>query len=781
MKVHPIASRIRAPRRGFTLAELLIAIIILLFGVVAALRIFPPGFAAFNEAQNETVAQSLSENGLNELINDAGSLPDAIWPVEPSAVTAIVSQLRFDDLRAVDFVGGPWDAWGVAHRYTFGADGWPEWQPLSARILRRVIGEKVGIPSSVNAFTDDVIPSPSAFNLSRLPSYIPRFAPIEADTADALLVYDTRYQSVAPGAVGSENAAAGKLYYNVAYDTVTGNATFTFKKVDGMTGRFVRLVMAGLDAAGKFTQVAPAVWNVADPAATAPVQGAQLVNGQAITATVTDTGATYTFVLDPPDNCKLVPGSEQLNRAYEYVNTDSLTETQRLTTLEGLAARQFSLYTLANPSPQYEGITKTLLSMLIFSKKDSGRTVKLDYIVADWGILRDDVTVGADGYAALTAPPRLNARASYPREAEPWGLLEPMTGGQLNVVMTLVDLFSSNVFSVECDPDAKNKAFSPLEQGYRTNALLTSGEFTEKLIIDVADAQQKRFRLGVQDNSTTPASVDWHALAGQTFRVYYRAQRDWTVQFFRAPAEFRQVTNTDYLGWTNYTQYYNNIFVPGIYAGQSVAVDYLHRDVGRVTQSDFAWIQGNQWQWEPQSSPWVKVTSLSLSSVGKLEDGDEVEVYKVLQDTPPSPPDAAVLPSTIVHVDRKNRRIVLNGIIASEDPGYAYFVLLKVPAGQTIDDVMPLQRVNGEIHTITAESVTDGISRFSLQHLPAVGTYSTIRGASVAVRTLWTQPRSGEAYVVDNDSAYSFPEKIRTIGERWRGKTAVINLPVSGD
>lgn len=749
MKIPPITSRIRAPRQGFTLVELLIAIIILLFGVVAALKIFPPGFAAFSDAQMETMSQSLRDKGLNGLVDDADGLPDAIWPVEPSATTAIARALDFEDLRAVDFIGGPLDSWGVAHRYTFGADGWPEWQPLSARILRRVIGEKVVVPSSVNAFTDS---TNNVFNLSRLPSYTPRFAPIEADTVESLLVYDTRYQQGDPA---DENMAKGVLRYSVVYN-VDGSATFTFKQVND---RFIRLVLACTDASGEFVQVSPAVWNASDTTLTAPVQGAQRVNGQAITATVTANAGIQTFVLVPPAGCRLVPGSEQLNRAFQYVTTTDLA------TMEGLGARQFCLYTLDNPDPQYVGITKTLLSMLIFSRKDSGRKVKIDYIVADWGILHDDVTVDGDGFASLTALPRLNARANYPREARPWGLFEPMAGGEMNVVMTLVDLFSSNVFSVECDPDAKNKTYGPLEKGYRTNALLTTGDFSEKLIIDLSEAQQRRVRLGVLDkivgdDGIERPFVNWKALAGQTFRVYYRAQRDWTVQFFRAPAVFGWTNSTDYLGWSNYAQdNANSIFVPGIYAGQSVAVDYQYRDTAQVTRA------------ETTGTP-TTVSVLYVNRLGSFAVGDSLAVFNVNSGTYLAGGSSGVTVH-ITGINRKERRLVLDSLLSVSAGDYLF------PGDEPIED-QPLARVDNELHTIAAPDGY-GVSRVLLNHLPADGTGLTVRGASVAVRTLWTQPRNGEAYIVDNDSAYSFPQKIRTINERWRGKTSVINLPMTGN
>ncbi|MHB9109744.1 MAG: prepilin-type N-terminal cleavage/methylation domain-containing protein [Armatimonadota bacterium] len=757
MKVHPIASRIRAPRRGFTLVELLIAIIILLFGVVAALKIFPPGFAAFHDANMETVSQSLRDNGLNSLADDAGSLPDAIWPVEPGVMSsAVTSALNFDDLRAVELKTTPAGAWAGAYTATLSND-WPQWQPLSARILRRVIGEKVIIPSSVNAFTDN---ANNAFNLSRLPNYVPRFAPIEADTAGALLVYDTRYQNTknVTDLTDQNESDATLLYFHDDDKNSAAPNVFYFKAKE----RFVRLTFTCIDTAYNAIQVAPVVWKLPDtsgalPVTIAPHQGRQVVGGTEITATIEDAGGNYKMTLNfPAGGWSVVPGSQQLNRAFAYVNTANLA------VMEHLGPREFCLFTLPDPDPQYEAITKTLLSMLIFSKKDSGRKVKIDYIVADWGILHDDVAVDGDGYAALTTAPRLNARANYPREVEPWGLFEPMTGGQPNVVMTLVDLFSSNVFSVECDPDEKNKTYGPLEKGYRTNALLTTGDFSEKLIVDLSDADQKRFRLGVLDGT----DADWSALAGQTFRVYYRAQRDWTVQFFRAPAVFGWTNSTDYLGWTNYAESANSLFVPGIYAGQSVAVDYQYRDTAQVTRADTAIVN--------IAGTDTQVSVLSVNRMGSMAVGDRIAIYHV--------PTSSYLGAVIHSVNRKERRVVLTSQL-SVDAGDFVFIYEDLDNdGLDLAEIqdIPLRRADNELQTISAPDAS-GVSRARLKHLPAEGTNLTVRGASVAVRTLWTQPRNGEAYVVDDDSAGSFPEKIRTINERWRGKTSVINLPMTGN
>jgi prepilin-type N-terminal cleavage/methylation domain-containing protein len=744
------------PRRGFTLVELLIAIIILLFGVVAALRIFPPGFAAFSDAQMENVAQAQLDNWFNNLAENADSLPDAILPVDMSATSAIISQLDFHDLRAVSYVPGLTDSWAHAHRYALGGSdsSWPLWQPLSTRILRRVIGEKVAIPSDVNAFRDpdDTSVPPTSYNLARFPTYIPRFAPIEADSIQSSLVYDLRYQNLFESGgtiagLSADDEAKGKCLYYHDDDNPAVSNIFYFKG----TVRFVRMTYTCTDGAN-VVQVAPAVWRIDDTGAVLH-QGRQVIDGQEITATVSGTDP-YTVTFNLPGSWSIVGGSQQLNRAYEYVDTDGLTEAQKLTTLHDMTARQFSLYTFPNAQPRYERMTKTLLSMLIFSTVDSGKTVKIDYVVADWGILHDDVTVDNDGYATLTTQPRLGSRPRYPREMQPWGLLEPMTGGDLNVVMTIFDLFTNNVFSVEFDPAAPNRDLGTLEKGYQVNPLLITGTVDDKLLIDMSSAQQKRIRLGVLSSSVDDGGVsrpvaDWSTLAGQTFRIYYRAQSDWMVQFFRAPAEFGRASDLPYLGWTNYAQDGGNgIYVPGIYAGQSIAVDYQYRDLCQIVQSD-----GN-------------TDTVQVDTTRRLAGVSEVQIVE---------PDGAVHPASPLSIVDINSR--LNTVKLSDEitVNRGSFLLAENP------DTTPLLRAAGEAHFLPPANPGTGASWVALKHLPAPGTVPTVRGASMVIRALWTQSRRGEAYVVDDDSAYGFPAKMRTISERWREKTAVIKLPPSGN
>lgn len=66
----------------------------------------------------------------------------------------------------------------------------------------------------------------------------------------------------------------------------------------------------------------------------------------------------------------------------------------------------------------------------------------------------------------------------------------------------------------------------------------------------------------------------------------------------------------------------------------------------------------------------------------------------------------------------------------------------------------------------------------TLQHQPVNYTNMTVRGSSISLRALWTQPRSGQAYVLTDDaSPQNFPTQVRTLNERWQQRQTNISLP----
>src|SRR3990170_7639328 len=72
------AARVTTRQDGFTLAEVLVAFAILVIGVLAALKIFPAGFASIQNNRNRALATRLAEQEIQRWKRLPARLPDAI-------------------------------------------------------------------------------------------------------------------------------------------------------------------------------------------------------------------------------------------------------------------------------------------------------------------------------------------------------------------------------------------------------------------------------------------------------------------------------------------------------------------------------------------------------------------------------------------------------------------------------------------------------------------------------------------------------------------------------
>lgn len=892
----------RLPRaaHGFTLVEVLVAIIILLFGVVMALRIFPRGFDAFTESQQAQTSYKLLDQLAREFQEHPETLPDGIYPADTGSADADAAAAYFDfnNLYAIDYQAtGTAASFSWFNRHLFpsvlrGADGsvqrevgrWPLWQPASVRVPRRVVGEKCPIPSgraadvidvvlaTVNAdaaqgatqltvddtskilhgmwlavddpaspttlidmlvqvhfdpanpnkeiadplstptveLIDDLpalVPNgaklrlfaPSAF----LPRYQPRFGPIipngewngatsryewanDGVNDTPLTIYDVRFQKVSfaelerarDATSAPESAPSVYVLANTAsarQDTTYCNALYFLPE---MAERSVRISFFCRDMT-----TANTTEQVSAQLITFPRQGDPPQDLTVTTSDGTDIDITLESVADycrmlvrNTSNWRIISGSEQINRAYQYYNAIQPQEDPSCVDFYDPAAvpdqdtRRRIYYTkLANlPSGSYflERMNVSAARGLVvpgtiyFSRQDGGRQVKVDYTVADWGALREELAVGQDGYLTLALPdPKVQQRPIFPREPVTWGLYGPFDRallegwGQLQasnrlaeletlrqacVVMALVDTRTDMVYHVTYRIGDRTHPYGLDPQ---SGIPLTN----QAIAVDLSQAARGRIRLGavpagvtwtggwsdataqytkdtavqhhglpfvcVQDHTPTTLvddepgiganwtqywevldNPDWDRLRGATFRVFYRARRDWTLQVYKPPTVFWYMKPTGNpaamaLRWSAFTSDIsgNNaarqtIYVPSVYQGQSVAVDYFRRIDDPVNPSD--------------------------------------------------------------------RRLVL---------------------------------VSGEMHVVPAkEQASHTNSRILLKFPPALNTIPTVRGASVTVRALWVQPRGGPAYtVVDGAAPDDLPE--RALNERWQARTLTIALPPTKD
>lgn len=594
----PLCIAYRRKLPGFTLAEVLLAIFILLVGVVAALKIFPPGFNALTETQRGQTALPLIKGLATDLTQNPDALPDAICPSDmqyPTGASANAFAF-FNDLRAVDWQASG-ASWYARHLYPTGSAvaDWPLWEPPSVRTVTWVQGERVMIPSEMSRTA-----AGSAVNVAFFPKYFPRFGPIISSgywdgaqyvtsSATCVAIYDLRYRRVNREQL--ENPA-GLPADHLCYAMNARGTALSF--LSDAQGASVRCTFFGINNTGVAEYVPPTVVQL-------PAPGGQVSfttnDGSTITATASTTMfGEYTLTLDDTaEHWRMLVGSEQLNRAYQYSDAPlafAVGSTQYYQAIANLASGQFYLEL---PPAGASASQNIVLGAIFFSRQDAGRTVKMDYTVADWNILHEDVTVDDDGYVTLMiGDPKIYLRNGSPREPSTWGLYRPMAKGTPSVVMGVVDIRTGMAYHVVAEDPGRNNPTAWREVPPYSIVPASSVAIPTPIgVVDLRLAEHRRFRLG----GGTPATPAWASLRGQTFRVYYRARHDWTVQVYRPPAMFwamRPTASMDNLansghaadmdlGWNRYASDaaeatpQGRIAVPGVFEGQSVAVDYQYR------------------------------------------------------------------------------------------------------------------------------------------------------------------------------------------------------------
>ncbi|HEY3377853.1 MAG TPA: prepilin-type N-terminal cleavage/methylation domain-containing protein [Armatimonadota bacterium] len=730
------ASGQRARRRsGFTLVELMVAIVVLLVGVVAALRIFPRGFEIFTRTQQTYTGLEMTDRLVRELTEHPENLPDGIYPVDNDATPAAdMATFAWDDMTAInylDYAGGP----QAYKNYIQGADApWPLWEPYSVRVLRRVVGERCVIPSVVDADN----------KVYFAPRYLVRFGPME--TSGAVSIYDLRYRKVSleelNGLLKRMDSLPDKLYY--AIDYWNGKAYF----LPDAQERKVRLVCYQ-QVVGVLTRQEPA-------------------GGITVSAATDLTTLPVPTVIPGMTAGSMVPGSEQLNRAYSAAASST-----------GLQSGQYFI-------DDNGGSAGLLYGTIDFAQADAGRTVKIDYTVADWNILHEDVTVNPDGYLQLSLPPKMRNRAASQREPTTWGLSGPMAND--SVVLVLVNRRTGVIAEVKVDNPNQPSSYP-----------ISGDASLAGYLIKRNTKNYSWLHLETSDNHDAG-----RALQGETYRVYYRAVNDWTLQLYRPPVVFNytvesaadlnlvaDTASSDTLttGWSGVCQTPLNpwwLGFPAAYAGHTVLVDYYYYPEYGVTTGDVTIPSGQNVA--------VPVNSTTALTARKQELTVGTDFDLVVQAPVLNFPSGSAQPAQyrvqIISIDDAAKTVSvkvlkeLRGAAETDVTGAVTLkkgtLLLHEATTPALTPVLPLPasapllHITGEAHTIPPRVPGKGVSLVRLQHVPAAKTRVTVRGASVTVRALWIQQQNGPARRIDFQG-----EKPGTINERWQTHQATVILPAN--
>ncbi len=621
----------RNGRRGFTLVEVLVALVILLVGIYAVMVIFPRGYAAMEATQLRTIASQLAESELARWQLAPESLPDAIVATDyngnlitgtivgtPSVsgtpgsaakmlLTWRANQLpmpgsREFDLPVIDYatfadlvrapgaVYGPEDLTACqydpvsSYPLDGGATLHPNWQPNSLYLPRTVIGEQIdirrlgsqggGVPFYLlsHAPLDYLRKTPDVDDPTTVGLDESKQPPTWMDVYDAR-TWQYTDSSDLRGRQFTYRASDQRLYFGPINGGSPAGRTF---KVDYTGANNVRIY-------GKTVAADAATGASIDPITGAPLE---------LMPRPSDPSTIRVFE-------KLRPLTE--SEAAAYAARGAWPATARNAYYINAATRvtgQIQFCPLLQTAPQPTDIT----------------LVKVDYRVQDWQILVFDVEVPPGGVVQLPVTHLKNAGyTNPPRQSQP----QPVAKGvrpQYDSQGRRTDLPSSNpaswAYVVAVDRQNGDVLTDSLEA---TPELLSISPYDRRTQVKVNYRDGVlRFNYGQRGQPQIPpgtyhGAVDTPDRAGRTYRIFCRAEADWAVQL--VPSARLYARSATFLpgglpvggsaggalltyGWYP-TKAPQQLYFPLSESGQSVAVSYYAAD-GRFIEGEVHTIGGPQ-------------------------------------------------------------------------------------------------------------------------------------------------------------------------------------------
>jgi len=567
--------------RGFTLIEVLVALAILVIGLYATLTIFPRGFSAIEAGQQRTVAAQLAEGEIARWKLHPEALPDAIVATDYKGdlISATLYNTHTSDNSNLERL------LAYGERVVFFPSNL-DWVLLDADRVKRLFRPLVYDP-------DDI--APTEFDLALAAGNVtphPNWQPNTIYLPRTIIGERIDIRQLGTSELGVPFYLLSHAPLDVLRRETDGNAYVDI--YDARPWRYVPgRVAADLDVREfTATEAGTDLWLDFGPGDAVPAQP------RAFKVDYTDyTGPGFARVLGltiiVPANTTRASVSLSVSVDRETIQVHerliALTDDQR----DYLATRPQqwprNAYYVADPETQVSG--KIEFSPLLQSdpRPTDITLVKVDYRVLDWQILVFDVEVPPNGEVQL--PVGQLKGASYtnpPRQSVPQEVARGVKQ-YYNQLGTPSQLPAS-------DP--------------RTYAYLVAVDRqTGEILVDHegltwptnAWERSKRFRVNYRDGllyfnyalwqvERFDPQVDTPNRFGRTYRVFCRAQADWSVQLMIAARQYPRSNDTlpggapaagsagtvlTY-GWI--PEEPRQIRFPLSDAGQAVAVDYYYWD-----------------------------------------------------------------------------------------------------------------------------------------------------------------------------------------------------------
>ena len=521
---------------GFSLIEVLVALVILVIGIFSILRLFPGGFLTILRTSDQTQALGLVQQNL-DTEKQALAVPDSIVALDPTDQTKILTEIVPDDLSDNSFAS----AAGNTNRYT------DPYYVSNANHFDRVLAETFKIPASDKVRSEYLaqvganVQSGSAHILN----YGPVFNEFGTDSSgaptDSLVVRGTPLQRIEMTRTGGglntadpSLAIASETQYVIDY----ANHLIAFKpRVGTLSRKFVFAYSYWKNNGGVYEETA------VFPSATVPkdttiiVPDVALVGGQIPPPVWMDifdatNGINTPAGFDPARGFKL--NSEEVSRKFKLISGAPFTDA---TPPANYVFDANDPYEYAWNSPQY-GLNANV-GALVFNPNAvsvanatstgvQGLVARVDYTIYDSHIIHEDR--------------QIPAAAPYDIRLSLQNILINGHIGDNSSIYDSMTVYNGLFRSVAATPDV---VIYNLTNGVEI-ANTSSGILTLEDRPGIVHLDQKTIETAGEQNVRV--------------RIYYRTEKEHATQILKANNVYVPVTSPGAIQ-------YNSYFVGGSFTG----------------------------------------------------------------------------------------------------------------------------------------------------------------------------------------------------------------------
>lgn len=554
--------------RGTSLVEVLVVMVVLVLGILTAIRIYPLGFSTLRHTESMSVAQRLAQAELERLKASQGGVPDLIAAVDPGAKPAgavLDPTVRPDDLSV--------------HPNAKPADA-EFWSDVNK--MRKILGEEARIPPPVPTAFGDA----SLYTLAFGPIDWPQAGVASDQQADAYIqVYGTPMvgtdlQTLTPEEQKDLLERLGTRRYAIDYaQGIIAVASAPYPRQ--LKADYTYYVRGGTvrTVTGDIIEV-PA--ETRSPYVKVPL------------GVVNRRSQTYDPAFLPGTSGGVQPGSETISPKLRYVPFG-----QAFSPVNEL---EFKVVGTFGAAGQF-GATIAFHPRAHIRLRSAGRPAiaRIDYHVADWHVLREDKTVpSSPPYDVKLALPFIKEAGVTQEETQLTGagpalrLYRGVVPSLPGVSVVAVDLEDGSLLVNRIPP--RNQYF---EVDYR-NGIVHLPE--EALFLKPEGGFVRK------------------PVAGRALRFFYRADGDWAVAVQKAAASYEPVARPvrilpyrsclvlppTAVRQGSGTRYYLRVLFPIADQGKSVVLSYAYWNRHGVRQI----VHGVSAQISDQSVPGISADPL---------------------------------------------------------------------------------------------------------------------------------------------------------------------------